>query len=196
MEKAEINSPNEDIEIGYSFSGSILCRHLTILSEGSVTGSVVAERIDVKGALSGVADCEHFRAIPPAVVRGTVFAPNYHTRDRDGRDADAVVLHLSTRQPMFRMSPREPLPVIDEVINEAIDEAVADLLASSGTSNSPSVEATFRAVEQELTLTDRLAAKGLSSLIPAAQDVLPPHHQDVDEPRSTTSTRMPLPSLV
>lgn len=204
MDKAEIITPDEDVDIGHEFTGHIRCRHLTILEGGSVSGTVVAHRVDVKGALFGVADCEYFQALPPAIVRGTVFAPKYHTRDRDDREADVVALHMSTRQQIFRELPRPALPGLDEVINASIEEAVADRIVkrrplsdepTPRTSDAVSGSGSFDGVE--LSLSERLASKGLTSLIPEISVPSDPEvTATVDPPRPVQSSRMPLPSLV
>ncbi|NTF17445.1 polymer-forming cytoskeletal protein [Agrobacterium rubi] len=203
MANAEINNPDDDVDIDYEFAGHIRCRHLTILEGGSVTGTVVASRVDVKGALHGVADCDDFRALPPAVIRGTVFAPSYNIRDKGDREADAVVLHSSTRQHIFRTVARPALPEIDEVINLAIDEAVAERIGSAAVEPKAKDDTgragSIVADELDLSLSDRLARKGLSSLIPVVDVDEEPVSEvpaELPVPRPVHNSRMPLPSLV
>lgn len=205
MDKAEINTPDEDVDIGYEFSGYIRCRHLTILEGGSVEGTAVAHRIDVKGEFHGVADCEYFQALPPGIVRGTVFAPNYFTRDKDGRHSDAVVLHSTRRQAIFSVPSQAERGIsLDEVINGAIDGAVSSRLSAGnpdastppGAAPPQTLEAAASADGIEMSLSERLASRGLVPLVPAMPD--PPPAAPVDcEPRHPIQTaRMPLPSLV
>lgn len=206
MDKAEINTPDEDVDIGYAFSGYIRCRHLTILDGGSVAGTAVAHRIDVKGEFHGVADCEYFQTLPPAIVRGTVFAPNYFTRDKDGRHSDAVVLHSTRRQAIFSVPSQAERGIsLDEVINGAIDEAVSSRLSAGNPDvSTPSVvtppqtsEAATSADGVEMSLSERLASKGLISLVPAKIDPpLPAASVDREPSPPIQTTRMPLPSLV
>jgi len=197
MANGEISTPDDDVEIGYEFTGSIRCRHLTVLEGGSVTGTAVAHRIDVKGWFDGVADCEYFQALPPAKVRGTVFAPNYHTRDKDGGHADVVVLHSSTRQKVFGL-PLTPLPVMDELISTAIDEAIIEKLTTApAAAPDVPVEAADDDAggdDRELGLIERLALKGLEPLLPVSRENAAP--LPTEPARPAPSGRTPLPSLV
>jgi hypothetical protein len=204
MGNGDIIKPDEDVEIGYAFSGTIRCRNLTVLEGGSVTGTVVAARVDVKGSLSGVVDCEYFQALPPAFVRGTVFAPNSLTRDKDGRTSDALFLYSSKRQAIFHVEPPQAPINFDEVISSAIEAAVAERVAPAAATPAPETTAIVDTAvdaspERELGLLERLASKGLTSLLPAD-----PEPDELQEPalpasssdRSGTSGRTPLPSLV
>lgn len=204
MGNGDIIKPDEDVEISYAFSGTIRCRNLTVLEGGSVTGTVVAARVDVKGSLSGVVDCEYFQALPPAFVRGTVFAPNSLTRDKDGRTSDALFLYSSKRQAIFHVEPPEAPINFDEVISSAIEAAVAERVVPAASTQAPEGPAIMDTVveaspERELGLLERLASKGLTSLLPAD-----PESDEMQEPalpasssdRAVTSGRTPLPSLV
>jgi hypothetical protein len=201
MGNGDIIRPDEDVDIGYAFSGAIRCRNLTVLEGGSVTGSVVASRVDVKGSLNGVVDCEQFQALPPAFVRGTVFAPNCLTRDKDGRTSDALFLYSSKRQAIFHLEPPQAPINFEELISTAIEEAVAERVAPAAASMPTSpVETTSEAPsEKELGLLERLASKGLTSLLPAdpeLEELLEPVSTPLPSDRSATSGRTPLPSLV
>ncbi len=204
MGNGDIIKPDEDVEIGYAFSGTIRCRNLTVLEGGSVTGTVVAARVDVKGSLNGVVDCEYFQALPPAFVRGTVFAPNSLTRDKDGRTSDALFLYSSKRQAIFHLEPPKAPVNFDELISTAIEAAVAERVAPAASAHAPEADVPAVAAaevpsERDLGLLERLASKGLTSLLPA--DPVPDELQDPALPassfdRSGTSGRTPLPSLV
>ncbi len=204
MGNGDIIKPDEDVDIGHAFSGAIRCRKLTVLEGGSVTGTVVAERVDVKGSLNGVVDCEYFQALPPAFVRGTVFSPNSLTRDKDGQSADVLVLHSSKRQAIFHLEPPKPPINFEEVISTAIEEAFAERIAPASRASHLEAAAPAEAEvevqsEKDLGLLERLAAKGLTSLLPAD-----PEPEELPEPvqavpssdRAVTSGRTPLPSLV
>jgi hypothetical protein len=200
----DIIRPDEDVDIGHAFSGSIRCRRLTVLEGGSVTGSVVADRVDVHGSLNGVVDCEHFQARPSAFVRGTVFSPNNDTRDNDGQSADVLVLHSTKRQAIFDLASTRPSLNFEEVINAAIDEAVAERISPITSARPVEVAASIDEApevtsERDLGLLERLASKGLTSLVPAdpESEELPGSLQSVQSSdRAGTSGRTPLPSLV
>jgi hypothetical protein len=207
MGNGDIIRPDEDVDIGYAFSGAIRCRNLTVLEGGSVTGTVVASRVDVKGSLNGVVDCEYFQALPPAFVRGTVFAPNCLTRDKDGRTSDALFLYSSKRQAIFHLEPPQAPINFEELISTAIEEAVAERVAPAAASAIPEasmpaspVETTSETPsERELGLLERLASKGLTSLLPAdpePEELLEPVPTPLPSDRAATSGRTPLPSLV
>lgn len=201
----DIIKPDEDIEIDYEFSGSIRCRLLLIKIGGSVEGSVVADRINVLGRFSGVADCNDFRALPPAVVRGSIFAPSINLKGKDGELVDHMVFSSSKRQSIFHVeTPKAPLN-IDEFISTAIDEAIADrvgVVAEAAVADlDVPVAVAEPAAKLALGLSDRLAAKGLSSMIPetVSKDIAvagPVAAEAIAQPRAVNAARTPLPSLV
>jgi Protein of unknown function, DUF583. len=205
MSIGDIIRPDEDLVIGHEFSGSIRCRTLTVLEGGSVSGAVVAEHVEVRGSLSGVVDCEHFVATPTAVIRGTIFAPNCVTCDNNGAACDCLVLHSTKRQSIFHKEEVSgPALQYEEIIHSAIDEVVSKRLRGAVDTTSSQVATTEEQVDSngDLSLLERLASKGLTSLLPVESEP-----ESAAEPgavaqtesasaRPVTSLRTPLPSLV
>jgi cytoskeletal protein CcmA (bactofilin family) len=199
----DIIKPDEDIEIEYEFSGSIRCRVLLIKAGGSVDGSVVADHVKVLGRFSGVADCDIFHARPPAVLRGTIFSPAIRIDGNGDERVSNGTYHSSERQSIFRTEPSKTPLSIDEFISTAIEEALADHIVGLGETDKNEPEAPAADVvvsRQEPGLLDRLAAKGLASMIPVsskeAEAVNPVTNGAVVPVRAAPSVRTPLPSLV
>lgn len=181
MEYGEINRPGEDVVLDYAFSGSIVCKTLDILKDGSFYGVVEATSVKTTGTFTGSADCDEFIGGPGARGRGTVFAGRFLVKD-----SETEYHHVSHRSSSVR-----DLPLLPQTFDEAIDRGIAAAIASI-----PSVKAAQK-VEQVHEVAEETSTNGGLSARLAALGVEPAFPDDGPETTAASQkTSPPVPTLV